>query len=126
MTHQHRFKTLSHPVAAIIAATACTALMAAAAPVASSSPPEQVGCPPGYGLGALTFEETLELPRFQAALEAGVFTEEGQRPASPISTQMATDPLLQGCLRPGARQPVRLPDHRRPQPELILTLQGVF
>jgi len=77
MTHQHRFKTLTHPVAAIIAATACTVLMAAAAPVASSSPPEQVGCPPGYGLGALTFEETLELPRFQAALEAGVFTEEG-------------------------------------------------
>jgi hypothetical protein len=67
----HRARSRS----ALAAAAACCALLAPAGPAAAADPQRPV-CPPGYNLGALTFEETLELPRFQAALEAGVFTEE--------------------------------------------------
>jgi hypothetical protein len=33
-------------------------------------------CPPGFNLGALTFEQALQLPRIQAGLAAGVYTAE--------------------------------------------------
>jgi hypothetical protein len=33
-------------------------------------------CPPGFDLGGLTLEQTLQLPRVQAGLAAGVFTED--------------------------------------------------
>jgi hypothetical protein len=33
-------------------------------------------CPPGFDLGGLTVEQALQLPRIQAGLVAGVYTEE--------------------------------------------------
>jgi hypothetical protein len=33
-------------------------------------------CPPGFDLGALTFEQALQLPRIQAGLAAGAYTAE--------------------------------------------------
>jgi hypothetical protein len=39
------------------------------------------GCPPGFNLGALTFDEFIALPRTQAAIEAGLTTPDGARAA---------------------------------------------
>lgn len=47
----------------------------AAPQVANADKPSTV-CAPGFNLGALTFEETLDLPRTQAGLSDGFFTEE--------------------------------------------------
>ncbi|HEX7309775.1 MAG TPA: hypothetical protein VF232_01235 [Gaiellaceae bacterium] len=37
------------------------------------------GCPPGFNLGALTFDEWIALPRTQAAIEAGLTTADDVR-----------------------------------------------
>lgn len=46
------------------------------APHAANADKPSTVCPPGFNLGALTFEETLELPRTQAGLSDGFFTED--------------------------------------------------
>ena len=37
------------------------------------------GCPPGFNLGAVTFDEWIALPRTQAAIEAGLTTSDDVR-----------------------------------------------
>ena len=49
------------------------AILASAAPAGAAEPPVK-GCPAGFNLGAMTFEELLRLPKLQAALADGVTT----------------------------------------------------
>jgi hypothetical protein len=45
-------------------------------PASASADKPSYTCPPGFDLGGLTLEQTLQLPRVQAGLAAGVFTED--------------------------------------------------
>lgn len=56
---------------------AATVLLAVGSLAGGASAKDVDGCAPGYSEpGAVTFEETLRLPRIQAGLEAGVYTQE--------------------------------------------------
>lgn len=61
----------------VVAAVSC-ALLAAGwmAPGALAAGKPSNGCPPGFNLGPVTVEEALALPRSQAAVNAGLITEE--------------------------------------------------
>jgi hypothetical protein len=53
------------------------ALAAATAPGAASASKPSYGCAPGFNLGAYTFEQYLQLPRTQAAINDGLIDEAG-------------------------------------------------
>ena len=58
------------------------ALMVPSAALAQGKPAE--GCGPGFDLGPMSYGEFIGLPREQAGIEAGVFTEES------LTTALAT------------------------------------
>lgn len=60
----------------LAAATASCALLVILLPAGASGVKPSNTCPPGYDLGALTFEQWLALPRTQAAINDGVATVE--------------------------------------------------
>lgn len=60
----------------IFATGALVALALLLAPQSAFADKPSYTCPPGFDLGGLTLEQTLQLPRVQAGLEAGVFTED--------------------------------------------------
>jgi hypothetical protein len=66
-----RPRTRSAVLAAIATLGAC--LMSAGPAAAGGSAGS--GCPPGFDVGAVTLEQTLALPRVQAAFAAGVYGE---------------------------------------------------
>lgn len=55
----------------ILVGSVVAAALALPASPAAAKPP--AGCPAGFDLGALTYEETLDLPRIQAGLGAGAY-----------------------------------------------------
>ena len=55
---------------------------AAAAPTAQAAKP-RFTCPPGFNLGRMTLDEIIALPRTQAAIAAGVVSEEALRAGFP-------------------------------------------
>jgi hypothetical protein len=58
---------------AFLATATCTALLGITPSVAAGDPVQQPTCPPGYELGALTFEDVVQL-------YAGLYTEEQLAP----------------------------------------------
>jgi hypothetical protein len=60
-----------HLVVALLVGT----VVAAAAPGAATAAKPSYGCAPGFNLGALTFEQYLQLPRTQAAINDGLIDE---------------------------------------------------
>lgn len=48
--------------------------LALTAPQIASADKPRTGCPPGFDVGALTFEESLALPRIQSGLLDGFYT----------------------------------------------------
>ena len=61
-------------IAAATAACAVVAVLAATGASGQGKPANT--CPPAFDLGRFTFQQTLALPRTQAALEAGLVTVE--------------------------------------------------
>lgn len=55
----------------VLVGSVVVAALALPASPAAAKPP--AGCPAGFDLGALTYEETLDLPRIQAGLGAGAY-----------------------------------------------------
>jgi hypothetical protein len=60
---------------AVAIAAACSALLTAIAASAAGDSQRDPACPPGYDLGARTFQQVLQL--YQAQLDAGLLTEPG-------------------------------------------------
>jgi hypothetical protein len=71
-------------VGVILLLTVGAALLAAPSAVAGGR--AGYGCSPGFDLGAITFDQSLSLPRVQAGLAAGVYDE-----ADLVSAFNATD-----------------------------------
>ena len=63
----------SKSAATVCASLAVTALAAGALPAGAAGQPEK-GCPAGYNLGLMSFEQVLQHPKVQAALADGVTT----------------------------------------------------
>src|SRR4051794_17426884 len=61
---------------AIATMAAYCALLAAMAPGAAGASQQRPACPPGYELGALTFEQVLQQGLYQEPLDAGLVTVE--------------------------------------------------
>lgn len=60
----------------IFATVALVAMALLLAPQSAFADKPRYTCPPGFDLGALTFEQTLQLPKVQAGIAAGLFTAE--------------------------------------------------
>src|ERR671935_49141 len=58
----------------LVAIALLASLVIASAP-ASGATNASYGCPPGFDLGAYTFSDYLQLPRTQAAIDAGLIDE---------------------------------------------------
>jgi hypothetical protein len=61
----------------LVAAVLGVSLLAAAAPGTATATKPSYGCAPGFNLGAVTFEQYLDLPRTQAAIDAGLIDDAG-------------------------------------------------
>jgi hypothetical protein len=58
----------------LLAATCTLLLVVGLSPAASAGGQAGFNCSPGFDIGAVTFEDGIELPRIQAGLAAGVYT----------------------------------------------------
>ena len=63
----------------VVAAVGCALLAGWVVPGALATGKPTNGCPPGFNLGPVTIEEAVALPRSQAAVNAGLITEEQLR-----------------------------------------------
>ena len=67
----------------VTALAGCAILATAAAAPAAQAAKPRFGCPPGFNLGRLTLDEIIDLPRTQAAIEAGLVSEADLRAGFP-------------------------------------------
>lgn len=58
----------------LLVATCTLLLVVGLSTAASAGGKAGFGCAPGFDIGAVTFDESIELPRIQAGLAAGVYT----------------------------------------------------
>jgi hypothetical protein len=55
------------------------AVLALAAASSAAAEKPSYGCPPGFNIGAVNFDDYIQLPRTDAAIEAGLTTEQEVR-----------------------------------------------